>query len=326
MKSSHAALGLVVLLLGGLWFVVAAAPRCRPRPPPSTFASPNPWRTTTSRSTSSMARTCRGRQGRDASGSPRRRLGRRARDRERQHAGGREPLDRSRALHPGGGHHQGRQAGPAHRHRHAPAAELRAASPSPPTASSRAAGPAAAQRAAKQFHVSTKFAVGNDLKFANATQQQGEVWKNVAVQQDKLSENVGKRVNAEESASSLQLALENPAVLAKVGEYEEALRDDVHTTQERGGRGLRGQRQVDRRGGLRLERALPEGLAEAPERRGHRGPGREERQVTGRRAECPGSRTLPGLWRRAADAARRTRKRHSATSVTALKSSSARPR
>jgi hypothetical protein len=79
------------------------------------------------------------------------------------------------------------------------------------------------QEPAKEFHASTKFAVGNDLKFANATYQQGEVWKNVALQQDKLSENVGKRVNAEESASSLQLALENPAVLAKVSEYEEAL-------------------------------------------------------------------------------------------------------
>ena len=52
------------------------------------------------------------------------------------------------------------------------------------------------------------------------------MWKKVAVQQNKLSENVGTRVNAEESASSLQLALENPAVLAKVAEYEEALKDE----------------------------------------------------------------------------------------------------
>ena len=52
------------------------------------------------------------------------------------------------------------------------------------------------------------------------------MWKNVAVQQQKLSENVGMRVNAPESASSLQLALENPAVLAKVGEYEEALKNE----------------------------------------------------------------------------------------------------
>jgi hypothetical protein len=82
------------------------------------------------------------------------------------------------------------------------------------------------QEPAKEFHASTKFAVGNDLKLANATYQQGEVWKNVALQQDKLSENVGKRVNAAESASSLQLALENPAVLAKVGEYETVLKEE----------------------------------------------------------------------------------------------------
>jgi hypothetical protein len=79
---------------------------------------------------------------------------------------------------------------------------------------------------AAKFHASTKFAVGNDLKFANATYQQGEVWKNVAVAQDKLSENVGKRINAEESASSLQLSLENPAVIAMVSAYEDALRSE----------------------------------------------------------------------------------------------------
>ena len=82
------------------------------------------------------------------------------------------------------------------------------------------------QESSKTFHASTKFAVGNELKIANASLQQGEVWKNVAVQQQKLSENVGIRVNAPESASSLQLALENPAVLAKVGEYEEALQNE----------------------------------------------------------------------------------------------------
>jgi hypothetical protein len=82
------------------------------------------------------------------------------------------------------------------------------------------------QESSKTFHASTKFAVGNELKIANASLQQGDVWKNVAVQQQKLSENVGIRVNAPESASSLQLALENPALLAKVGEYEEALKDE----------------------------------------------------------------------------------------------------
>lgn len=82
------------------------------------------------------------------------------------------------------------------------------------------------QESAKTFHASTKFAVGNDLKIANAFFSQGDVWKNVAVQQQKLSENVGTRINAVESESSLQLALENPAVLAKVGEYEDALKNE----------------------------------------------------------------------------------------------------
>jgi hypothetical protein len=82
------------------------------------------------------------------------------------------------------------------------------------------------KESAAQFQASTKFAVGNDLKLANATYQQGEVWKNVAIQQDKLSENVGRRINAEESASSLQLALENPAVIAMVSTYENALRNE----------------------------------------------------------------------------------------------------
>jgi hypothetical protein len=80
------------------------------------------------------------------------------------------------------------------------------------------------QEVATQFHASTKFAVGNEIKYANATYQQGEVWKNVAVAQEKLSRTVGVRVNAEESASSLQLALENRAVEEKVAEYERALK------------------------------------------------------------------------------------------------------
>jgi len=83
-----------------------------------------------------------------------------------------------------------------------------------------------AKESATEFNASTRFAVGNDLKLANAARQQGEVWKNVAIQQDKLSENVGKRINAEESASSLQLALENPAVIAMVSAYEDALRGE----------------------------------------------------------------------------------------------------
>lgn len=83
------------------------------------------------------------------------------------------------------------------------------------------------QESSTTFHASTKFAVSSDLRYANATYQQGEVWKNVALNQDKLSHTIGYRVEATESKSSLQLALENPAVLAKVGEYEESLRDEL---------------------------------------------------------------------------------------------------
>jgi hypothetical protein len=78
--------------------------------------------------------------------------------------------------------------------------------------------------AVTHFNKSDQFAVGNDLRYANASGQQGEVWKNVEAQQRKLSDNLGVKVNAKESESSLQLALENPAVQAKVAEFEQALR------------------------------------------------------------------------------------------------------
>jgi hypothetical protein len=78
--------------------------------------------------------------------------------------------------------------------------------------------------AATHFTKSDQFAVGNELRIANAAGQQGEVWKTVKVQQDKLSMNVGVNVNSAESETSLQLALENGAVRAKVAEFEQALR------------------------------------------------------------------------------------------------------
>ncbi|HVL11870.1 MAG TPA: DUF6569 family protein [Gemmata sp.] len=78
--------------------------------------------------------------------------------------------------------------------------------------------------AATHFNKSDQFAVGNALRYANASGQQSEVWKNVKEQQKKLSENLNVVVNAPESETSLQLALENPAVRAKVAEFEQALR------------------------------------------------------------------------------------------------------
>ena len=66
--------------------------------------------------------------------------------------------------------------------------------------------------AANYFARSTDFAVGNDIKIANATRQQGEVWANVDKAQKQLSEKVGKEVNCPQSPTSLQLALEDRAV------------------------------------------------------------------------------------------------------------------
>ncbi|MCE9564791.1 MAG: hypothetical protein K8U57_22385 [Planctomycetes bacterium] len=76
-----------------------------------------------------------------------------------------------------------------------------------------------------KFSKSDNFAVGKGLRYANATQQQGEVWKNVKENQEKLSATLKTKVNAQESESSFQLALENKDLLAKVADFEEALRE-----------------------------------------------------------------------------------------------------
>jgi len=77
--------------------------------------------------------------------------------------------------------------------------------------------------AAGYFAVSDSVAVGNPIKVANANRDQGGVWANVKTNQDKLSRNLGVTVNAAASPTSLQLALENPAVRAKVDDYRAAL-------------------------------------------------------------------------------------------------------
>jgi hypothetical protein len=79
------------------------------------------------------------------------------------------------------------------------------------------------QEAATHFSRSTDFAVGNDIKIANATRQQGLVWENVAKAQQQLSESVGKPVNAAASPTSLQLALEDKDLQAKLAGYEQTL-------------------------------------------------------------------------------------------------------
>jgi hypothetical protein len=77
--------------------------------------------------------------------------------------------------------------------------------------------------------VSTK-----DLKLAaKRSKSQGAVWENVKVTQDKLSENVGARVNSAVSESSLQLSVENEKVRESADSYIKALsgivanKDDV---------------------------------------------------------------------------------------------------
>jgi hypothetical protein len=72
----------------------------------------------------------------------------------------------------------------------------------------------------EKFGSSNDRVVTRDLKLAaNLSKSQGEVWKKVAEAQDKLSTNVGTKVNSAVSNSSLQLALENKQVAATTDEY-----------------------------------------------------------------------------------------------------------
>ncbi len=72
----------------------------------------------------------------------------------------------------------------------------------------------------EKFGSSNDRVVTRDLKLAaNLSKSQGEVWKRVAEAQDKLSSNVGTKVNSAASSTSLQLALENKVVAATMDEY-----------------------------------------------------------------------------------------------------------
>ncbi len=75
-----------------------------------------------------------------------------------------------------------------------------------------------------RFKSSAKCAVGNEMKIANYNGQQNVVWEKVSENQRKYSENVGVVVNSPASPTSFQLALESPALAAKVAEYEAALK------------------------------------------------------------------------------------------------------
>lgn len=75
-----------------------------------------------------------------------------------------------------------------------------------------------------RFSSSAKCAAGKELKYANYAGQQAAVWDNVKRNQDKLNDNLKSNVNADASPTSFQLTLEANALVAKVTEYETALR------------------------------------------------------------------------------------------------------
>lgn len=77
---------------------------------------------------------------------------------------------------------------------------------------------------AGEFSSSADAASTKEIKLAaKRSTSQGEVWKSVTVAQDKLSRNVGARVNSTVSESSLQLAVENNKVQETADSYVKAL-------------------------------------------------------------------------------------------------------
>ncbi|MBX7102653.1 MAG: hypothetical protein K1X57_01135 [Gemmataceae bacterium] len=74
-----------------------------------------------------------------------------------------------------------------------------------------------------KFECSDSQVCNRALKVAvNETRAQGEVWREVENAQKRLSDNLGKEVNNAASKSSLQLALEDKDLKAKIAEYEKA--------------------------------------------------------------------------------------------------------
>jgi hypothetical protein len=78
--------------------------------------------------------------------------------------------------------------------------------------------------AAGQFTSSSSRVATRDIKLAVVRENsQSQVWAKVAEAQDKLSNNVGTRVNSAQSETSFQLALENKQVQETAGSYVKAL-------------------------------------------------------------------------------------------------------
>lgn len=80
---------------------------------------------------------------------------------------------------------------------------------------------------AGKFTSSNDRVVTKELKIAaNASRSQQEVWAQVSDAQARLAKTVGGTVRSGQSASSLQLSLENDKVIANIDEYIKAL-DDI---------------------------------------------------------------------------------------------------
>lgn len=74
------------------------------------------------------------------------------------------------------------------------------------------------------FNSSANSVASREVKLAaKARASQGDVWHEVSVAQDKLSANVGERVNGASSPTSFQLALENKNVQKSAENYFDAL-------------------------------------------------------------------------------------------------------
>lgn len=76
----------------------------------------------------------------------------------------------------------------------------------------------------KEFHSSTKKLSSKELRLAaRLNNNQSEVWSEVAKSQQKLGDKVGTDVKSKDSASSLQLTLENEKLAEKISAYKKEL-------------------------------------------------------------------------------------------------------
>jgi ARG/rhodanese/phosphatase superfamily protein len=83
------------------------------------------------------------------------------------------------------------------------------------------------------FGSSSDVASTKEIKLAaKRSNSQGGVWQSVTVAQDKLSQNVGGRVNSSVSESSLQLAVENHKVQETADSYIKALSGIVNSADD----------------------------------------------------------------------------------------------